>query len=177
MKRVLFALYIIAELVAIWALAQWIGWLWTVLVIMALFFFGMIFAAVQMRKVAEASLTGQRPGRVVADSAMVFVGSIFVALPGLVNTICGLLMIAPPTRTMLRRIISRATMAWIENTATSSMTIVRTNMKSKGYDPDAGQGLFGTPNQGTTGHTGTDQTIIDMPDDVDDNRDHRDGRA
>ncbi|MGZ6792515.1 MAG: FxsA family protein [Mycobacteriales bacterium] len=51
------------------------------------------------------------PGREVADGALVVLGGAFLITPGFVTDVVGVLCLLPPTRAVLRRLLTRAVTA------------------------------------------------------------------
>jgi len=105
-------LYVLVEIVALVAVASWIGVGWTLLVLVAGSLLGLWLArregvraaralasAVQSRRMAHPELT---------DGLLVAVGGLLLFLPGLVTDVAGLLLVLPPTRALARRRLVRA---------------------------------------------------------------------
>ncbi|WP_137724162.1 FxsA family protein [Prescottella subtropica] len=106
MIALLFLLYVVVEVgVLIWV-GSVIGVLWTVLLLIAGSAIGMILVKSQWRAVMDGFRRATRgeasPAGAVADGAMVAAGSVLMFVPGLVTSLLGLLMLAPPTRWALR---------------------------------------------------------------------------
>lgn len=105
-------LYLVIEIVALVAVASWIGAGPTLLVLLAGSLLGLwlarregvraaqaVAAAAQQRRVAHAELT---------DGMLVALGGLLLFLPGLVTDVAGLLLVLPPTRALARRRLVRA---------------------------------------------------------------------
>jgi UPF0716 protein FxsA len=105
-------LYLVVEIVALVALGSAIGFGWTLVVLLAGSLLGLWLArregvrafralaeAVQNRRVAHAEIT---------DGLLVAVGGVLLFLPGLVTDLAGLLLVLPPTRSLVRRRLVRA---------------------------------------------------------------------
>lgn len=98
-----FLLYVIAEMAVIVGLTYAIGFGWTVLLLVGAFAFGIALAGSQVRRQVAALQRGMRtPGEQVTDSALVALGTVLVVIPGLLTSAAGLLMLAPPTRAVMR---------------------------------------------------------------------------
>ena len=98
-----FLIYAVVEMAVIIALTATIGFGWTVIALLGAFVLGIALAGSQLRRQIEQLQRGIRdPQAQVTDSALVALGSVLVFVPGLVTTIVGLLMLAPPTRSVVR---------------------------------------------------------------------------
>lgn len=128
MTRVAAFGYVLVEAIAFWAVGRWLGYGWALLALAGLFALGVLFAAAQLRAITARALAGGRagegPGTIMADTALVILGCLLVALPGFVSTLAGLIAIAPPTRALIRRGLGAAALAWVQRTAGQSLTIV-----------------------------------------------------
>ena len=60
------------------------------------------------RRLNEALAEGRMPHREVQDGALVIFGGAFLITPGFITDIIGLLMLLPPTRPLVRRLVMRA---------------------------------------------------------------------
>nr|WP_308213250.1 FxsA family protein [Mycolicibacterium confluentis] len=99
----LFLLYAVVEMAVIVALTATIGFGWTVLALIGAFLLGLALAGSQLRRQIVALQQRLRdPAAQVTDSALVGLGSVLVVIPGLVTSLAGLLMLAPPTRSLMR---------------------------------------------------------------------------
>src|SRR3954453_13889150 len=59
------------------------------------------------RRFQQALLAGRVPAREVLDGVLVVFGGAFLLTPGLVTDIFGVLMLLPPTRALIRRLLVR----------------------------------------------------------------------
>jgi UPF0716 protein FxsA len=59
------------------------------------------------RRFNEALASGRMPHREVQDGVLVIFGGAFLITPGFVTDVIGLLLLLPPTRAVLRRLIMR----------------------------------------------------------------------
>ncbi|WP_295641845.1 FxsA family protein [uncultured Corynebacterium sp.] len=117
--------YFLIELVTFIALGWAIGFGWALLVVAGLFILGILTAMWQMRSLAErVAKRTDRPGALTGDAALSCVGAVLVALPGIVTTVAGLLLLLPPTRAMLRRMISARAQRALQNFGGSSFITV-----------------------------------------------------
>ena len=100
-------LYLVVEIVALVALASWIGIGWTLLVLLVGSLLGLWLARREGVRAAEALATAMRERRLahreVTDGLLVAVGGLLLFVPGLVTDVAGLLLVLPPTRALVRR--------------------------------------------------------------------------
>jgi len=119
-----FALYCVAEWFAASWLAAIIGWPGVLLVVGL----GIIIGVAVMRRAGFAAARSLRPtqvdgvtvmpggtqaaaeqvGREVGDASLVFVAGAMIALPGLITSALGLVLLIPPVRRLVRRSVSRS---------------------------------------------------------------------
>ena len=59
------------------------------------------------RRLSEAVSAGRSPGREVLDGALVVAGGLLLIVPGFISDVLGALALLPPTRALLRRVLSR----------------------------------------------------------------------
>ncbi|OFT90318.1 FxsA family protein [Corynebacterium sp. HMSC28B08] len=117
--------YLLIELVAFLALGWAVGFGWALLIVLGLFILGIAVAMWQMRSLAtRVAQRTDRPGALTDDAALSCVGAVFVALPGLVSSLLGLLLLLPPTRALVRRIISVRAQRALQNFGGSSFVTV-----------------------------------------------------
>ncbi|QCH23657.1 FxsA family protein [Mycobacteroides salmoniphilum] len=103
----LFLLYVIVEVSALVALTSAVGIGWTIVAVAAAFVVGLILAGSQARRAIDQLRRGVRsPGGAVADGALIALGTVAVVIPGLVSSAMGLLMLLPPTRAVLRPVLT-----------------------------------------------------------------------
>lgn len=160
MPSALLAIYFVVEILAFVAVGSWIGFGWALLALGGLFFAGVLIASVEVRRLTERAMADAREvsdmrdeeqarralasaGTMVADSAMLMVGSVLLALPGFVTSVLGLLCIIPPTRAVLKKIGGGAMLAWFEKMSTDGMIIVQ--RRGVSFPGAPGTGGFGGP--------------------------------
>jgi UPF0716 protein FxsA len=98
-----FLVYAVLELAVVVALASTIGFGWTLLALLGTFVLGVALAGSQVkRQVRRLRAPVKNPQGAVTDSALVALGTVFVVIPGLLTSVLGLLMLAPPTRAAMR---------------------------------------------------------------------------
>ncbi|MBF6210014.1 FxsA family protein [Nocardia puris] len=110
MPALLFVLYVAVEVAALIAVGQLIGVFPTILLVIAGSAAGMLLLGSQWRRVARQFRRAQRgeipPGTAVADGALVGLGAGLMFVPGLVTSVAGLLLLLPPTRALLRPLVT-----------------------------------------------------------------------
>ncbi|MFD6199799.1 FxsA family protein [Mycobacteriaceae bacterium NPDC060252] len=103
----LFLLYVIVEVSALVALTSAVGIGWTFIAVAAAFVVGLMLAGSQARRAIDQLRRGVRsPGGAIADGALIALGTVAVVIPGLVSSAIGLLMLLPPTRAVLRPVLT-----------------------------------------------------------------------
>jgi UPF0716 protein FxsA len=100
-------LYLVVEIVALVALASWIGVGWTLLVLLAGSVLGLWLARREglraMRAMAEAARDHRVAHVEMTDGLLVAMGGLLLLVPGLVTDVAGLLLLLPPTGSLARR--------------------------------------------------------------------------
>ncbi|MBC2681535.1 FxsA family protein [Corynebacterium anserum] len=119
------AAYFLIELIAFFLIGKWIGFGWALILLIALFIAGMAVSAWQLRALTERVATQtNHPGKLTADAALTVVGAFLVAVPGIVSTVCGLLLMLPPTRALTRKLIGASARRALANFGGSAFTTV-----------------------------------------------------
>ena len=108
---VLFIVVPIAELYVIWKVGDSIG-IWLTLALLAAdSLLGSLLLRAQGRSVWRrfntALAEGKIPHREVIDGVLVIFGGAFLITPGFLTDIVGLLLLIPPTRALIRRLVVR----------------------------------------------------------------------
>jgi UPF0716 protein FxsA len=100
-------LYLVVEIVALVALASWIGFGWTLVVLLAGSVLGLWLARREGMRAVRALAEAARDRRVahveLTDGLLVAMGGLLLVVPGLVTDVAGLLLLLPPTRSLARR--------------------------------------------------------------------------
>jgi UPF0716 protein FxsA len=108
----LFIVIPIAELYVIIQIGGAIGVLPTLALLVVDSLVGAALARSQSRAAWErfnrALAEGRVPGREVFDGAMIIVGGALLLTPGFITDVFGLLLLIPPTRSLLRRFLTRS---------------------------------------------------------------------
>ncbi|HVW44380.1 MAG TPA: FxsA family protein [Amycolatopsis sp.] len=104
---VVFLLYVVAEVAAVWAVSSAVGVLGTLGLLLAGAFLGSWLARREGARAARAFMTTARSGRSpvneVTDGMLIGFGGLLIMIPGFLSDIAGLLMLLPPSRGVLRR--------------------------------------------------------------------------
>lgn len=146
--------YFILEALAFWAVASWLGVGWALLALFAFFFFGLVFAAWEMMRISSRLLRGPRPGQEAGNLALTAGGAMLIVLPGFVSTLVGFLLVIPPTRAVVRKVLARKITASIEEFG------VRTYEQAAAFRPKSSTyGSFGTGGGVVLNEDGT----VDVP--------------
>src|ERR687896_1085789 len=99
-------LYVITEVVG-----EAIGPVWTILLLAADSVLGSLLLRSQGRAVwrrfSDAFQAGRMPHREVVDGVLVIFGGAFLITPGFLTDVVGLLLLLPPTRAVVRRLVAR----------------------------------------------------------------------
>jgi UPF0716 protein FxsA len=135
----LFIVVPIVELYVIIQVGQAIGIVPTLLLLLADAVLGSLLLRHQgrgaWRRFNEALAQRRFPGREVADGAMIVVGGTLLLTPGFVTDVVGLLLLIPPTRAILRRLL-RSFFARRFVVVGLGDRAVRTTRATRSYDYD-----------------------------------------
>lgn len=105
-------LYLVVEIVALVAVASWLGVPATILLLLAGTVVGIWLARREGLRAVTAMNAALRERRFAhaetTDGLLVAVGGLLILLPGFVSDVAGLLLVLPPTRAMIRRRLVRA---------------------------------------------------------------------
>lgn len=156
-----FALYCVAEWFAASWLATIIGWPGVMLVVAL----GIILGIAVMRRAGFNAARSLRPttvdgvtvmpgqpdaekvGREVGDAGLVFLAGAMIALPGLITSTLGLLLLVPPVRRLVRRSVSRSVRRRAEAAGgvftVTSTTVTGTVVREDEVPPPRGELLQG----------------------------------
>lgn len=103
---VLFLLYLVAEVAAVWAVASAIGFIATLGLLLLGAFAGSWLARREGGKAARAFMETARAGKPahaeITDGMLVALGGLLILIPGFVSDVAGLLLLGP-TRKLARR--------------------------------------------------------------------------
>jgi UPF0716 protein FxsA len=108
----LFIVVPIAEIYLIIQVGQAIGVLWTILLLIADSIIGARLLSWQGRRAwlrfQEAIAQGRVPHREVMDGVLIIVGGAFLLAPGFITDVIGLVLLVPPSRALVRRLLAWA---------------------------------------------------------------------
>jgi UPF0716 protein FxsA len=108
---VLFIALPLAELYVILKVGDAIGAVWTILLLAADSVLGALLLRAQGRSVWRrfntAIAEGKMPHREVIDGVLVIFGGAFLITPGFITDIVGVLLLLPPTRSVIRSAVAR----------------------------------------------------------------------
>ena len=108
----LFIVVPIAEIYVIIQVGQAIGALWTILLLIVDSIIGARLLSWQGRRAwlrfQEALAGGRVPHREVMDGVLIIVGGAFLLTPGFITDAFGLVLLIPPSRALVRRVLTRA---------------------------------------------------------------------
>jgi len=101
----------IAELYVILQVGSWLGILPTVAILILDSILGSMLLRAQgraaWRHFNDSLSAGRPPAREVLDGGLIILGGAFLLTPGFLTDIIGLLLLIPPTRAVLRRLVVR----------------------------------------------------------------------
>ena len=101
----------LAELYVILKVGDAIGVVWTILLLAADSVLGSLLLRAQGRSVwrrfNETMAAGRVPHRELIDGVLIVFGGAFLITPGFLTDIVGLLLLVPPTRSVIRRVVAR----------------------------------------------------------------------
>ena len=113
--RLVFFGYPLLEIIAAWAVAQLLGWGWTLLLLIA----GIPIGVYVMRRAGSAAFTSVRqaansgglpPGEAGSHS-LTFIAGLLITIPGFCTELLGLVLLVPPIKERLRRRVARRIVA------------------------------------------------------------------
>jgi UPF0716 protein FxsA len=132
---VLLILWPVAEVYVAIRIAESIGVLWTLLVLIASWPIGSWAIRTEgraaWRRLGEAVAAGRPPGREVLNGALVVAGGALLLVPGFITDFLGLCLLLAPTRALIRRLVVRNLQSRIVVRATGAERARRT------YDVDS----------------------------------------
>ena len=101
----------VLEIYVIVRVGEEIGLLWTVVLLVASSMIGVRLVRSQgrvvLRNFQAAIRAGRPPAREALDGALVFVGGALLIAPGFITDVIGAILLVPPTRGLVRRLIVR----------------------------------------------------------------------
>jgi UPF0716 protein FxsA len=107
----LFVVVPLAELYVIWQVGDWLGILPTLAILLADSLLGGALMRSQgrstWRRFNAATAEGRVPAKEAIDGVLVIFGGAFLLTPGFLTDGVGLLLLLPPTRAVIRRVLVR----------------------------------------------------------------------
>src|ERR687888_942710 len=99
----------LVEIYVIIQVGQAIGALWTIALLVADSILGTMLMRAQgraaWRRFNEAMTAGRVPAREVLDGVLVIFGGALLLTPGFLTVVLGLILLIPPTRALVRRLL------------------------------------------------------------------------
>jgi UPF0716 protein FxsA len=156
---VLFIVVPIAELYVIIQIGQGIGALPTILILVADSILGSLLMRSQgraaWRRFNQATGSGRVPAREVFDGALIIFGGALLLTPGFLTDIAGLLLLLPPTRAVVRRLLVRHFAARMVASATGALSADAQGRR--GSRPHGPRGEYDV--EGTASETSNPRTL------------------
>ncbi|MFZ2511448.1 MAG: FxsA family protein [Gordonia sp. (in: high G+C Gram-positive bacteria)] len=173
MKRWVFLGYLVVEIAAFWVMVHFLGWGWAILITVAAAAVGFAVLGRRAREIftrstRPASTLSTAPTRrdnldtgplgTVSDSALFAGATALTILPGIVSTVGGLLLLAPPVRNRLRPVVA-AKAAQRATLVAERVTLIGTGPRANVY----GTNVYGTTVDGSVvDSTVVASTIVDI---------------
>lgn len=105
------AIYLLAELAAVVAVAMLVGIGWTIVLLLGTGLIGAVLLRINgvkaMRSYREAVTESKPPGPAVVSGVLGVAGAVLLLLPGFVSDVAGLMCVLPGTRSLLRPLVTR----------------------------------------------------------------------
>lgn len=118
-------LYFLLETLCFWAVASAIGLGWAIVALFVTMFFGMSIAMFEVRRLMRRQVTAGKDGvlyvkeegagAAAGNVGLTIAGGLLLSAPGFVTTALGLLLIIPPTRAILRKLLGFGLFRKLEN--------------------------------------------------------------
>ncbi|HYH57919.1 MAG TPA: FxsA family protein [Thermoleophilaceae bacterium] len=136
---VIFIVVPLLELYVIFRVGEEIGYPLTILILAVDSIVGSLLLKSQgtavWRRFSETLAAGRVPHREVLDGVMVIFGGAFLITPGFVTDVIGLLLLIPPTRVLMRRLVVRALGGrFVIGVATAGTRRRNQGPRPRGYD-------------------------------------------
>jgi UPF0716 protein FxsA len=125
---------LLIEALTFWAVASWLGLGWALFAVFALMGLGMVSTGVEMQRVGRLAAAKRiSPGRLAGDYGLLTAGAILAATPGIASSVVGLLLIFPPTRALVRRVLAAKLVKSIEDLGVRSFEATNANRAATSY--------------------------------------------
>ena len=130
MKRWVFLGYVVVEIAAFWAMVHFLGWGWAILITLVAAVIGFAVLGRRAREIFSGAQRGRAdadgPMGTVSDSALFAGATALTMAPGVVSTVGGLILLAPPVRRRLRPVVA-AKAAQRANLVAERVTLIGVN--------------------------------------------------
>ena len=127
----------VVEIAVMIQVSQWIGVLNAVGLLLLVSLAGAWLVKRQglgvMARIREQRMAGRLPAAEVFDGALILVAGVLLVIPGFVTDVLGLLLLFPPIRSVVRRIVSRRVMREVEMVRSKQWT--RSDPRPREYVP------------------------------------------
>lgn len=101
----------LVDVVLLAFVATEIGWTATIALVVLTALLGMVFVRAEgrrtLRKIQRSVARGQSPQDELVDGGLLIAAGAFLLTPGLVTDVVGLVLVIPPTRALIRRLLKR----------------------------------------------------------------------
>ncbi|WP_257181768.1 FxsA family protein [Corynebacterium cystitidis] len=124
--------FLLVEAMVFIAVGAWIGYGWTVLLVLGLMLLGGLAGSASLRTTLLRARTGhENPGKVAGDSGLIVAGWAMSMIPGIVSSVVGLILLFGPTRSVIRRFVATKITRDFEN---FGMSIYQHSPMAKRHD-------------------------------------------
>jgi UPF0716 protein FxsA len=107
----LFVVAPLVELVVFVQVAQWVGVLEAIALLIAVSIGGVLVVRYEglgiIRRVRQQLQAGRLPAADLVDGLLILIAGVLLILPGFISDIVGILLLLPPTRALVRRMLQR----------------------------------------------------------------------
>lgn len=138
----LFALIALAEMATFFWVESWIGLAWALLLALATAFIGSYLVRRAglsvLARLREKLNQAQLPGRELSDGAAILVSGAFLISPGFITDTLGFLLLLPPIRDLIYRVVSTR--------LSSRVTVVTSNFQTPPRETIQGEIIDVDPN-------------------------------
>lgn len=125
---------LLIEALTFWAVSSWLGVGWALFALFALMALGLVSAGVEMQRVGRLAAAERiSAGRLAGDYGLLTAGAILAGTPGIASSVVGLLLIFPPTRALVRRILAVKMVRSIENLGVRSFEATNSHRAPTNY--------------------------------------------
>lgn len=156
MRSFLVLSYFILEVVIFYLLATGLGVGKALLIFFSCVVGGLLLAVWQMRSITKKLAKGDNNAATLAgDIGLVAAGAVFLAIPGILSSMLGLIFVLPPTRFLIRRVLAKRLRFFIEDMG------VRSFQATNSYRERVSYGSFAADNAPATDLSTAPPIVID----------------